>query len=175
MTERSVMEQGAAEWSGLTGGWNGLLGILMPSVAGFAFSEREMAFFVLACTIGSLFLYAQLSKSPWGKAMRAVRDSEVASQAIGLDPTVIRATAFALSAIAAGLAGGIFAPLTSFISPESFTFSESAFVLAIVVLGGMGSQLGVSLAATVMLGGTSRPTTMDDRQLAASDVLAALQ
>ena len=98
-----VVEQGAAEWSGLTGGWNGLLGIPMPSVAGFAFSEREMAFFVLACTIASLFLYARLSESPWGKAMRAVRDSEVASQAIGLDPTVIRATAFALSAIAAGL------------------------------------------------------------------------
>ena len=79
-----VVEQGAAEWSGLTGGWNGLLGIPMPSVAGFAFSEREMAFFVLACTIASLFLYARLSESPWGKAMRAVRDSEVASQAIGL-------------------------------------------------------------------------------------------
>jgi len=146
-----VVEQGAAEWSGLTGGWNGLLGIPMPSVAGFAFSEREMAFFVLACTIASLFLYARLSESAWGKAMRAVRDSEVASQAIGLDPTVIRATAFALSAIAAGLAGGIFAPLTSFISPESFPFLQSILFLLVVMIGGADRLLGPLVGALVVV------------------------
>jgi branched-chain amino acid transport system ATP-binding protein len=147
-----VVEQGAAEWSGLTGGWNGLLGIPMPtSVTGFAFSEREMAFFVLACTIASLFLYAWLSESAWGKAMRAVRDSEVASQAIGLDPTVIRATAFALSAIAAGLAGGIFAPLTSFISPESFPFLQSILFLLVVMIGGADRLLGPLVGALVVV------------------------
>ena len=146
-----VVEQGAAEWSGLTGGWNGLLGIPMPSVAGFAFSEREMAFFVLACTIASLFLYAQLSESPWGKAMRAVRDSEVASQAIGLDPTVIRATAFALSALAAGFAGGIFASLTSFISPESFPFLQSILFLLVVMVGGADRLLGPLVGALVVV------------------------
>jgi branched-chain amino acid transport system ATP-binding protein len=147
-----VVEQGAAEWSGLTGGWNGLLGIPMPtSVTGFAFSEREMTFFVLACTIASLFLYAWLSESAWGKAMRAVRDSEVASQAIGLDPTVIRATAFALSAIAAGLAGGIFAPLTSFISPESFPFLQSILFLLVVMIGGADRLLGPLVGALVVV------------------------
>ena len=83
-----VLEQGSAEWETLTGGWNGLLGIPMPSVAGFAFSEREMVFPILAFTLLSLLLYARLSASPWGKAMRAVRDAEVASQSIGIDPTV---------------------------------------------------------------------------------------
>jgi branched-chain amino acid transport system ATP-binding protein len=146
-----VVEQGAAEWSGLTGGWNGLLGIPMPSVAWFAFSEREMAFFVLACTIASLFLYARLSESAWGKAMRAVRDSEVASQAIGLDPTVIRATAFALSAIAAGFAGGIFASLTSFISPESFPFLQSILFLLVVMIGGADRLLGPLVGALVVV------------------------
>ena len=146
-----VVEQGAAEWSGVTGGWNGLLGIPMPSVTGFAFSEREMAFFVLACTNASLFLYARLSESAWGKAMRAVRDSEVASQAIGLDPTVIRATAFALSAIAAGFAGGIFAPLTSFISPESFPFLQSILFLLVVMIGGADRLFGPLVGALVVV------------------------
>src|SRR5262249_25437644 len=100
-----VLEQGSAEWEALTGGWNGLLGIPLPSVAGFAFSEREMVFAILAFTLLSLVLYARLSASPWGKAMRAVRDAEVASQSIGIDPTLIRATAFGISAIAAGIAG----------------------------------------------------------------------
>ena len=69
-----VVEQGTAEWEGLTGGWNGLLGIPMPSLFGFEFTEREMAFLVLGFTILSLYLHARLSASPWGKAMRAVRD-----------------------------------------------------------------------------------------------------
>ncbi|HEY2185599.1 MAG TPA: branched-chain amino acid ABC transporter ATP-binding protein/permease [Xanthobacteraceae bacterium] len=146
-----VVEQGAAEWSGLTGGWNGLLGIPMPSVAGSAFSEREMAFFVLACTIASLTLYARLSASAWGKAMRAVRDSEVASQAIGLDPTVIRAAAFALSAFAAGFAGGMFASMTSFISPESFPFSQSILFLLVVMIGGADRLVGPLVGALVVV------------------------
>jgi ABC-type branched-subunit amino acid transport system ATPase component/ABC-type branched-subunit amino acid transport system permease subunit len=146
-----VVEQGTAEWSGVTGGWNGLPGIPMPSVAGFTFSEREMAFLVLACTFASLLLYAWLSASAWGKAMRAVRDSEIASQAIGLDPTVIRATAFGLSAVAAGLAGGIFAPVTSFISPESFPFLQSILFLLVVMIGGADRLLGPLLGALVVV------------------------
>ena len=113
-----VVEQGAAEWGALTGGWSGLLGIPTPSVFGFSFQEREIAFFVLGLTVPALILYARLATSPWGKAMRAVRDSETASLSIGLDPTLIRTTAFALSAIAAGVAGGVFASMTNFISPE---------------------------------------------------------
>jgi branched-chain amino acid transport system ATP-binding protein len=146
-----VVEQGAAEWSGLTGGWNGLLGIPMPSVAGFIFSEREMAFLVLACTIASLILYARLSESAWGRAMRAVRDSEVASQAIGLNPTVIRAAAFAISAIAAGLAGGMFASMTSFISPESFPFLQSILFLLVVMIGGADRLIGPLVGALVVV------------------------
>jgi branched-chain amino acid transport system ATP-binding protein len=146
-----VVEQGSAEWEGLTGGWNGLLGIPMPSLFGFAFAEREMAFFVLGVTILSLYLYARLSASPWGKAMRAVRDSEIASQSIGLDPTLIRAIAFAISAIAAGIAGGMFASLASFISPESFPFFQSILFLLVVMIGGADRLLGPLVGALVVV------------------------
>ena len=112
-----IVEQGAAELGWLTGGWNGLIGIPPPSLAGRKFAEREIAVLVLLLTVAAFWLYARLEASPWGKAMRAVRDSEVASQSIGLDPTLIRTVAFALSAAVAGLAGGVFAAMSDFISP----------------------------------------------------------
>jgi len=146
-----VVEQSAAEWSGLTGGWNGLLGIPLPSLIGFDFSEREMAFLVVCFTVLSLYLYARLSASPWGQAMRAVRDSEIASQSIGLDPTLIRATAFAISAIATGFAGGMFASMTNFISPESFPFFQSILFLLVVMIGGADRLLGPLVGALVVV------------------------
>jgi branched-chain amino acid transport system ATP-binding protein len=146
-----VVEQGAAEWSGLTGGWNGLMGIAMPQSFGFEFSEREVAYFVLALTIVALLFYARFSESPWGHAMRAVRDSETASLSIGLDPTLLRTTAFAVSAIAAGIAGGVFASLNNFISPESFPFFQSILFLLVVMLGGADTVLGPLIGAVVVV------------------------
>ena len=146
-----VVEQGAAEWEGLTGGWNGVLGIPLPSLFGFDFSEREMAFLVFCFTVLSLYLYARLSASPWGKAMRAVRDSEIASRSIGLDPTLIRATAFAISAITAGFAGAMFASVTNFISPESFPFFQSILFLLVVMIGGADRLLGPLVGALVVV------------------------
>jgi len=146
-----VVEQGTAEWEGLTGGWNGLLGIPLPTLFGFDFSEREMALLVVCVTVLSLYLYARLSASPWGLAMRAVRDSEIASQSIGLDPTLIRATAFAVSAIATGLAGGMFASMTNFISPESFPFFQSILFLLVVMIGGADRLLGPLVGALVVV------------------------
>src|SRR5712691_9245796 len=146
-----VVEQGTAEWEGLTGGWNGLLGVPLPRLFGFDFSEREMALLVLCFTVLWLYLYARLSASPWGKAMRAVRDSEIASQSIGLDPTLIRTTAFAISAIAAGLAGGMFASMTNLLSPESFPFFQSILFLLVVMIGGADRLLGPLVGAVIVV------------------------
>jgi branched-chain amino acid transport system ATP-binding protein len=146
-----VVEQGAAEWSGLTGGWNGLMGIPSPLLFGFDFGERGIAFLTLALTLLSLIAYARLSGSPWGKAMRAVRDSEPASLSIGLDPTLIRTTAFGISAIAAGIAGGVNASISNFISPESFPFSQSIVFLLVVMLGGADRVLGPLVGACVVV------------------------
>jgi branched-chain amino acid transport system ATP-binding protein len=146
-----VVEQGAAEWAALTGGWNGLMGIAMPQAFGSEFSEREVAFLVLVLTILALLFYARLTQSPWGHAMRAVRDSETAGLSIGLNPTLLRTTAFAVSAVAAGIAGGVFASLNNFISPESFPFFQSILFLLVVMVGGADTVLGPLIGAVVVV------------------------
>ena len=146
-----VVEQGAVEWSALTGGWNGLAGIAAPRLFGTDMSERATTYLVLVLMIASLILYALLAASPWGRAMRALRDSEIAAQSIGLDPVLIRTTAFALSAAAAGLAGGAFASISNFISPESFPFFQSILFLLVVMVGGAERVMGPVIGALVVV------------------------
>jgi len=159
-------------WQDLTGGPNGISGIPRPSFFGLPFNAAADGF---AATFGLqyspthrfVFLYylivglalltnwvtLRLRRLPIGRAWEALREDEIACRALGINTTTTKLTAFAMGAMFGGLAGAFFATRQGFISPESFTFGESALVLAIVVLGGMGSQLGVAVAATVMLGG----------------------
>jgi branched-chain amino acid transport system permease protein len=95
----------------------------------------------------------RLRQLPVGLAWEALREDEVACRSLGINPKTVKLSAYALGAALAGLAGTFFSARQGFISPESFTFIESAIILAIVVLGGMGSQLGVAIAAIVMVGG----------------------
>jgi branched-chain amino acid transport system permease protein len=87
-----------------------------------------------------------------GRAWEALREDEIACRALGLDTANIKLTAFSLGAFFAGIAGCLFALRQGFVSPSSFTFTESALILAIVVLGGGGSQLGVAIAAIFLVG-----------------------
>jgi branched-chain amino acid transport system permease protein len=157
-------------WQDLTGGPNGISGVPRPSFFGLPFNSSEHGF---AATFGlsysathrTVFLYyvilalalltnwvtLRLRRLPIGRAWEALREDEIACRALGINTTTTKLTAFAIGAMFGGFAGAFFATRQGFISPESFTFSESAFVLAIVVLGGMGSQLGVAFSATVML------------------------
>jgi ABC-type branched-subunit amino acid transport system ATPase component/ABC-type branched-subunit amino acid transport system permease subunit len=146
-----VVEQGAAEWQGLTGGWNGLSGIPGPSVFGTDIGERGIAVLTLALVVLATAAFAWLSRSVWGNAMRAVRDSESASVSIGLDPTLVRTAAFGISAVAAGLAGGVYASISNFISPESFPFFQSILFLLVVMLGGADRVLGPIVGALVVV------------------------
>ena len=95
----------------------------------------------------------RLRRQPLGRAWEALREDEIACRALGINVTTTKLSAFALGAAFGGLAGAFFATRQAFISPESFTFIESAIILAIVVLGGLGSQVGVAIAALVMIGG----------------------
>jgi branched-chain amino acid transport system permease protein len=97
-----------------------------------------------------LFVINRLVRMPIGRAWEALREDELACVSLGLNPTVIKLSAFTLGASFGGFAGAFFAARQGFINPESFTFIESAIVLAIVVLGGMGSQVGVILAAIAL-------------------------
>jgi branched-chain amino acid transport system permease protein len=159
-------------WQTLTGGPNGITGVPRPSFFGipitpaddglaarlgieFSPSHRVVFLFylILALALLTNWVTIRLRRLPIGRAWEALREDEVACRSLGINTTTTKLTAFATGAMFGGFAGAFFATRQGFISPESFTFQESALVLAIVVLGGMGSQLGVALAAVAMIGG----------------------
>ncbi|UYP29313.1 high-affinity branched-chain amino acid ABC transporter permease LivM [Pseudomonas sp. Z8(2022)] len=130
----------------------------MPTFHGYfelAYNSQYKVIFLyliaLLLVLLTLFLVNRLLRMPIGRAWEALREDEIACRALGLNPTVIKLSAFTLGASLAGFAGSFFAARQGLVTPESFTFIESAMILAIVVLGGMGSQLGVILAAIVMV------------------------
>jgi branched-chain amino acid transport system permease protein len=130
----------------------------MPTFHGYfeiAYNSQYKVIFLyliaLLLVLLTLFLVNRLLRMPIGRAWEALREDEIACRALGLNPTVIKLSAFTIGASLAGFAGSFFAARQGLVTPESFTFIESAMILAIVVLGGMGSQLGVILAAIVMV------------------------
>jgi branched-chain amino acid transport system permease protein len=109
-------------------------------------------YLILALALITNLFTLRIRKLPVGRAWEALREDETASRALGINPTNTKLTAFAIGAMFGGFGGSFFAARQGFISPESFTFIESAVILAIVVLGGMGSQVGVVLAAVLLIG-----------------------
>ena len=146
-----IVEHGAVEWRGLTGGASGLMNIPPVGIFSHEFSELETVYLVITMTALTLFLYWRFADSAWGLAMRAVRDSEIAGQSLGLNPVMIRAVAFGLSAMAAGLAGGLYSPITAFVSPSSFSFFQSILFLLVVIIGGSGTVFGPLVGAVIVV------------------------
>ncbi len=109
-------------------------------------------YLILALALLTNFVTLRLRRLPIGRAWEALREDEIACRSLGINTANTKLTAFALGAMFGGFAGSFFSVRQGFVSPESFTFIESATILAIVVLGGMGSQLGVAIAAAVMIG-----------------------
>jgi ABC-type branched-subunit amino acid transport system ATPase component/ABC-type branched-subunit amino acid transport system permease subunit len=144
-----IVEHGAIEARGLTGGQNGLMGFSGPHLGGVVFSETQIAIFAILLAGLSMLLFQRLLYSGWGRAMLAVRDSEVAARSTGLSPTVVKTVAFAISAALTGLAGAVLAPLMMFIAPSSFHFSQSILFLFAVLVGGAGWTLGPLVGALV--------------------------
>ena len=103
----------------------------------------------------------RLRRLPIGRAWEALREDEIACRSLGINTRNTKLTAFAIGAMFGGFAGSFFATRQGFISPESFTFLESAIILAIVVLGGLGSQIGVVIASVVMIGGIEMLRNLD--------------
>ncbi len=159
-------------WYTFTGGPDGISGIPRPTFLGLEFSRGEGGFadffgiqydsihryiylyyiiFILAIITNVVTM--RLRRLPIGRAWEALREDEIACRSLGINTTNTKLTAFAIGAMFGGFAGSFFATRQGFISPESFTFLESAIILAIVVLGGLGSQIGVVIASIVMIGG----------------------
>ncbi|MBD7959219.1 MULTISPECIES: high-affinity branched-chain amino acid ABC transporter permease LivM [Comamonas] len=157
-----------------TGGPDGISGIPKPTVMGFEmsrnasveggttfhqlmgweFSSVHMVIFLylmaLLLALVTLWISNRLIRMPIGRAWEALREDEIACRSLGLSPMRIKLSAFTLGAMFAGFGGAFFAARQGIVNPESFTFIESALILAIVVLGGMGSQLGVIVAAILI-------------------------
>ena len=167
-------------WVDLTNGYAGITGIPRPTLFGIPFNADDNGFaavfglefsplyrvvflyyIILALALLTAFVTLRLRRLPVGRAWEALREDEIACRSLGINTTNTKLTAFAMGAMFAGFAGSFFATRQGFISPESFTFLESATILSIVVLGGMGSQIGVAIAAIVMIGGTEIMRELD--------------
>jgi branched-chain amino acid transport system permease protein len=161
-------------WSGVTGGPNGIGDLPRPTFFGLPFARSAAAgqetfagffgfhyaptqrvifqyYVILILALATNALVSWLRRRPIGRVWEALREDEIAARAMGINPARAKLAAFGMGAMLAGFAGAFFAARQGFISPESFTFSESATILAIVVLGGMGSQAGIVLAALVLV------------------------
>ncbi|HMF67203.1 MAG TPA: high-affinity branched-chain amino acid ABC transporter permease LivM [Phyllobacterium sp.] len=160
-------------WTAVTKGTFGISGIAKATLFGIPFTPGPTGFAALLGLPNSgvyykIFLYylilflalltawvtIRLRRMPIGRAWEALREDEIACRSLGINTTTTKLTAFATGAMFGGFAGSFFAARQGFVSPESFIFLESAIILAIVVLGGMGSLVGIAIAAAVMIGGT---------------------
>src|SRR3984893_9453809 len=167
-------------WVPVTNGYAGISGIPRPTFFGIPFNASDDCFaaifglefrpvyramflyyVILALALLTSFVTVRLRRLPIGRAWEALREDEIACRSLGINTTNTKLTAFAIGAMFAGFAGSFFASRQGFISPESFTFMESAVIVAIVVLGGMGSLLGVAIAAVLMIGGTEIMRELD--------------
>ncbi|MEZ5812361.1 MAG: high-affinity branched-chain amino acid ABC transporter permease LivM [Rhizobiaceae bacterium] len=166
-------------WYEFTNGPDGISGIPKPTLFGLEFSRSGgvAEFFGFAYDPIQRFIYLyyiifimaivtnlvtiRLRRLPIGRAWEALREDEIACRSLGINTTNTKLTAFAIGAMFGGFAGSFFATRQGFISPESFTFLESAIILAIVVLGGLGSQIGVVIASVVMIGGIELLRNLD--------------
>jgi branched-chain amino acid transport system permease protein len=167
-------------WVPVTNGYAGISGIPRPTLFGIPFNASPEGFaaqfglefspvhrllflyyVVLAAVLLTAFIVDRLRRLPIGRAWEALREDEIACRSLGINTTTSKLTAFAMGAFFGGLAGAFFTARQGFISPESVNFGESALILAIVVLGGMGSATGVAIAAVVIIGGTEALRELD--------------
>jgi branched-chain amino acid transport system permease protein len=142
-------------WNEFSFGPSGIANIPRPGFFGMDFSLHQATIYIYFLMVGlalfTVFVVNRLQDSRIGRAWIALREDEVACQAMGIDKTKTKLTAFALGATWAGMAGVVFAAKTTFINPASFTIWESIIILCVVVLGGMGSVLGVIIGAMVLM------------------------
>lgn len=151
----SIVKIVLENWDTLSGGAQGLAGIARPGLLGLEMGLEGVTIYLyyllLALVAVAAFVTRRLQHSRIGRAWVALREDEIACAAMGVDVARTKLSAYAFGAFWAGLVGVVFAARNTYINPNSFTFMESALVLSIVVLGGMGSVVGVVLAALVLV------------------------
>jgi branched-chain amino acid transport system permease protein len=142
-------------WNAFSEGPSGIANIPRPAIPGIEFTLTQATVFIyflmIVLVIFTIFMVNRLENSRIGRAWIALREDEIACQAMGIDKTKTKLTAFSLGATWAGMAGVVFAAKTTFINPASFTIWESVMILCIVVIGGMGSIPGVIVGAFFLI------------------------
>lgn len=139
-------------WDSVTRGPNGISGIAPPSIMSISFGKLSHYYYlVLFFVIFTVFITKRVRSSRIGRAWIAIREDEIASSVMGINTTLYKLYACAFGAFWAGLAGAIFAGKMQFVSPESFTFMESVLIVCMVILGGLGSIIGVTLGAVILV------------------------
>ncbi|MBL8574823.1 MAG: high-affinity branched-chain amino acid ABC transporter permease LivM [Hyphomicrobiaceae bacterium] len=170
----------ALNWVDFTGGGAGITSIPRVTFFGIPFTPGDdgfaarfgidpspvlrsifLYFLILGLCLLTAFVTVRLRRLPVGRAWEALREDEIACRSLGINTTNTKLTAFAIGAMFGGFAGAFFSVRQGFVSPDSFKFLESATILAIVVLGGMGSLVGVVLASIAIVGGTELLRELD--------------
>jgi len=147
-----VVSEVILQWSSLTGGDDGF-SVPTAQIAGFAFdSDYKLYYLIIPVTLMMTLLARNLVNGYIGRAFIALRESEIAAQTIGIDLARYKTIAFAISAFYTGVAGGLFAYLITYLSPDAFTIELSVDFIAMIVIGGMGSILGSIIGAVVLTG-----------------------
>ncbi|WP_312560962.1 branched-chain amino acid ABC transporter permease [Anaerospora sp.] len=138
-------------WTDLTRGSMGLPGIPAPTILSYEISSNQAYYYlILALVLVTIIAIRRLIDSRTGRALIAIREDELAAKSMGIDVTAYKMLAFAVGAFFAGLAGSFYAHYTSFIDPHTFSFTESIAILAMAVLGGLGSINGSILGAVIL-------------------------
>ena len=142
-----IVEQVIAHWESVTGGYRGML-VPDTQIFGVVLSDgRPFYYLCLFVTIACLLAGLNILRSPTGRAMIGIRDSEISAQSMGIDLARTKSIAFAISAGFTGLAGGLFAHKIGYLAPDAFTLLTSIQLLLMVVVGGLGSMHGVFYGA----------------------------
>ncbi len=147
-----VVSEIILQWSSVTGGDDGF-SVPTARIGSFVFdSDFKLFYLIIPVTIVMTLLARNLVNGYIGRAFIALRESEVAAQTIGVDLAKYKTIAFAISAFYTGVAGGLFAYLITFLSPDAFTIELSIDFIAMIVIGGMGSILGSIIGAVILTG-----------------------
>jgi len=147
-----VISEIILQWSSVTGGDDGF-SVPTARIGSFVFdSDLKLFYLIIPVTIVMTLLARNLVNGYIGRAFIALRESEIAAQTIGVDLAKYKTIAFAISAFYTGIAGGLFAYLITFLSPDAFTIELSIDFIAMIVIGGMGSILGSIIGAVILTG-----------------------
>jgi len=138
-------------WADASGGVFGVMGITRPSVFGFALTENLHYFwFCLAVLTFMTWWAVKIEDSRYGRAFKAVRDDELATQLLGISPTFAKMFAFLIGGFYTGVAGSLFGPLHGFISPETFVANYNTLFMSMLIVGGLSTVPGCVTGSIVL-------------------------